>query len=63
MKLQGWNRHEEKQKQKIKVYFCCERETEVLNDCMWTTLHVLFFNFNRSKPLIISDGKILVVHL
>jgi hypothetical protein len=33
-------------------------EVEVWQDCLWTNIHVLYFYFNRSKPLIRSDGKI-----
>jgi hypothetical protein len=47
---------------KSKFFFLLWKRNKGVECCMWTTLHVLFFNFNRFKPLIISNGKILVVH-
>jgi hypothetical protein len=29
---------------------------------VWINVHVLFLNIDRSKPLIISNGEILMVH-
>jgi hypothetical protein len=43
MKLQGWNRHEEKQKQKIKVFFFVVKEKQRCWMIVCGLLYMFFF--------------------